>query len=71
MRIGDDFPDQIRVDIESWRCSLFINQEVGKLSTRGHLIYKDELGSNSTVCPMLLRTDDLTSKDVQVYDSTN
>ena len=56
IRAGDDFPPSIKTLLESWRCALVFRKETGKLSTRGRLTYKDELGSNvaSSFCSSTL-----------------
>jgi hypothetical protein len=46
IRAGHDFPPSVKTLLESWKCTLFVTEEMDKLSTRGRLTYKDELGSN-------------------------
>jgi len=55
---GNDFPPSVETLLESWGCALYFTKEMSKLSTRGRLTYKDELGSNfgnPTSSPMLIK----------------
>jgi sugar/nucleoside kinase (ribokinase family) len=47
LRLGDDFPEDVRLQLESWGCSTVYKQEVDRPSTRGRLSYKDELGTKT------------------------
>ncbi|KAJ5706702.1 hypothetical protein N7488_006503 [Penicillium malachiteum] len=41
LHIGNDFPDSIKDELQSWNATLLIKESPGKLSTRGLLEYKD------------------------------
>jgi hypothetical protein len=53
VRAGSDFPDHVRRKLESWKCSFVLRQESCNRSTRGRLSYKDELGSNAMLIPLV------------------
>lgn len=48
IRVGEDFPNQVKTRLESWRCSLFYKEEKGMVTTRGRLSYKDGRGGHRT-----------------------
>ena len=52
IRIGHDFPDQVKRQLQRWNTTLLLQCEEDLLSTRGCLMYHDELGSELIYCYM-------------------
>ena len=47
VRAGKDFPISAKKRLDGWKTTLLFKAETDKVSTRGYLRYKDELGSTS------------------------